>query len=234
MMLYFLHALCAALFYCWRFWYEKSIPLILLGELSTPLQLSVLQTQPGSWKSFHSWIAITVQHIKLSPHLLLCHLIKRLLQENLWDMICPADITELRHSPGSLKIKCYFQLDEFCSLFCRIVHLPAQNCPLFSTEPFCHFFLCPLFIPALVQNGYPKMICQVDLTWKIPLVTCSGNCINRYGLKTHRAWKSCESLGASWRRAVVTLKWGMDKTLLIGSQVLCYWSSWLTRIGCFC
>lgn len=36
--------LCAALFYCWRFWYEKSIPpVILLGELSIPLQLSVLQ-----------------------------------------------------------------------------------------------------------------------------------------------------------------------------------------------
>lgn len=104
-----------------------------------PPQLLRLQTQPGSWKSFYSSVAIKVQHIKLSPHLLLCHLIKRLLQENLWEMIYPADKTEPSHNQGSLKIK-NVTLSWVCSVLCSVLLLhppppPAPNCSSFSSSP---------------------------------------------------------------------------------------------------
>lgn len=128
----------------------------LMWGSSLPLQLLVLQTQPGSWKSFYSSLAIKVQHIKLSPHLLLCHLIKRLLQENLWEVIYPADITEPRRNQGSLKIK-NVTLSWVCSVLRFVLSLtfpPKLSFIFFSPEPFCHsFLLSPLVSPEQARTG---------------------------------------------------------------------------------
>lgn len=139
---------------------------LIWGSFPSLLQLSVLQTQPGSWKSFYSSLAIKVQHIKLSPHLLLCHLIKRLLQENLWEMIYPADKAEPRHSQGALKIKNVAQMGLFCTVLSYSSPSPPKLFLIFF--PLCCsvtflFSLIPYLSLSQSRTGTNKCLVWSDL-----------------------------------------------------------------------
>lgn len=143
---------------------------LIWGSFPSLLQLSVLQTQPGSWKSFYSSLAIKVQHIKLSPHLLLCHLIKRLLQENLWEMIYPADKAEPRHSQGALKIKNVAQMGLFCTVLSYSSPSPPKLFLIFFPSAVLSLFssLWSPTYPSLSPEQAPTSA-RFDQTWKMNL-----------------------------------------------------------------